>query len=161
MEHIQKCFSGTHYVLGDYVLTAVPNAFNQGIGYWLSKRGCSAAQYCFTANTPKEVYYQMNNGMDAYIKLLESLLNGKSSFSEKMPSREAVSELAPIRHHDSYKVEQLRKMLAHETSVDEEHYGANLSHWHGDAKPLTIDAGGLRALIDYYSTHDTDLGNEE
>lgn len=58
---------------------------------------------------------------------------------------------------DAYKVEQLTKMLSHETSETEEHYGAHLSHWHGDAKPLTIDAGGLRALIDYYSKHDTVL----
>lgn len=26
---------------------------------------------------------------------------------------------------------------------------------------LTIDAGGLRALIRHYETHDTDLENEE
>lgn len=65
---------------------------------------------------------------------------------------------------DSYKVKELTKMLAHEESGTEEHYGANLSHWAGDAKPLTIDAGGIRALIRHYSTHDTDLegrGNEE
>ena len=60
---------------------------------------------------------------------------------------------------DAYKVEQLELMLAHETSQHEHHYGANLSHWWGDAKPLTIDAGGLRVLIGYYKTHDTDLGN--
>lgn len=58
---------------------------------------------------------------------------------------------------DSYKVEQLTKMLAHETSKDEVHYGAHLTHWYGDAKPLTIDAGGIKALIQYYSEHDTDL----
>ena len=62
---------------------------------------------------------------------------------------------------DKYKVEQLKLMLAHENSREEEHYGANLSHWYGDAKPLTIDAGGLRALIEYYSTHDTDLDGKE
>lgn len=60
---------------------------------------------------------------------------------------------------DAYKVEQLELMLAHETSRHEVHYGANLSHWWGDTKPLCIDAGGLRALIRYYKTHDTDLGN--
>lgn len=62
---------------------------------------------------------------------------------------------------DGYKVKQLEKMLAHETSEDEEHYGARLSHWCGDAMVLTIDAGGLRALIKYYSEHDTNLGNKE
>ena len=45
----------------------------------------------------------------------------------------------------------LKKMLEHETSKTEEHYGARLSHWYGDSKVLTIDAGGLRALIRYYS----------
>ena len=58
---------------------------------------------------------------------------------------------------DSYKVQQLEKMLAHETSKTEEHYGARLTHWYGDTKALTIDAGGLRALIRYYSKHDTNL----
>ena len=48
-------------------------------------------------------------------------------------------------------------MLAHETQEGVKHYGAHLSHWYGDAKHLTIDAGGLQALIDYYSTHNTTL----
>ena len=58
---------------------------------------------------------------------------------------------------DIYKVEQLKKMLAHETQEGVKHYGAHLSHWYGDAKHLTIDAGGLQALIDYYSTHNPTL----
>lgn len=62
---------------------------------------------------------------------------------------------------DSYKVKQLRRMLAHETSRSEEHYGARLSHWCGDTMTLTIDAGGLKALIRYYETHDTDLEGTE
>lgn len=57
---------------------------------------------------------------------------------------------------DDYKVKQLRKMLAHETD-DGEHYGARLSHWYGDTNTLTIDAGGLEALIRYYEEHDTNL----
>ena len=48
-------------------------------------------------------------------------------------------------------------MLLHETSKTEEHYGAHLTHWFGDTKPLTIDAGGISALIVYYSDHDTEL----
>lgn len=47
-------------------------------------------------------------------------------------------------------------MLAHETGSGE-HYGARLSHWYGDTRTLTIDAGGLKALIAYYETHNTDL----
>ena len=62
--------------------------------------------------------------------------------------------------HDPYKVDQLLKMLAHETSPDE-HYGARLRHDGGDTKVLTIDAGGLRALITHYATHRTDLENRE
>lgn len=62
---------------------------------------------------------------------------------------------------DSYKVKQLKQMLSHETSKSEEHYGARLSHWYGDTNTLTIDAGGLKALIHYYETHDTDLEGTE
>lgn len=58
---------------------------------------------------------------------------------------------------DLYKVEHLKKMLTHEISKEEEHYGAHLTHHFGDSNSLTIDAGGLRALIEYYSHHDTDL----
>lgn len=54
---------------------------------------------------------------------------------------------------DSYKVAQLQRMLAHETSKTEEHYGANLSHWAGDSKPILIDAGGIKALIRHYTKH--------
>lgn len=57
---------------------------------------------------------------------------------------------------DDYKVKQLRQMLAHETGSGE-HYGARLSHCYGDTRTLTIDAGGLKALIHYYETHNTDL----
>lgn len=60
---------------------------------------------------------------------------------------------------DAYKIVQLNKMLAHEESKTEVHYGARLSHIYGDTNTLTIDAGGLRALIKYYSTHRTDLEN--
>lgn len=62
---------------------------------------------------------------------------------------------------DEYKVKQLQKMLAHETSEDGMHYGAHLSHWHEGTAHLTIDAGGLKALIEHYQSHDTDLGNGE
>ncbi len=60
---------------------------------------------------------------------------------------------------DDYKVKQLKKMLEHEESSTEEHYGARLSHWWGDTNTLTIDAGGLRTLINYYATHRINLEN--
>lgn len=70
---------------------------------------------------------------------------------------EVLSEHDGIAGHDPYKVKQLETMLAHETASGEEHYGAKLSHWYGDTKTLTIDAGGLRALKEYYKTHRTEL----
>ena len=63
--------------------------------------------------------------------------------------------------HDSYKTDQLMKMLAYETKDGQEHYGARLHHKESGARALTIDAGGLRALISYYATHRTELGIRE
>ena len=63
--------------------------------------------------------------------------------------------------HDPYKVRELLKMLKHETQEGTAHYGARLHHEQSGAKVLTIDAGGLRALISHYATHYTDLENGE
>lgn len=63
--------------------------------------------------------------------------------------------------HDPYKAGELAEMLKYETREGEVHYGARLTHKESGAKPLTIDAGGLRALMSYYATHRTDLGNGE
>lgn len=63
--------------------------------------------------------------------------------------------------HDPYKVDQLLKMLKAETDPEQAHYGARLHHEDSGAKVLTIDAGGLRALISHYATHRTDLENKE
>jgi hypothetical protein len=38
-----------NYIYGDYVLTKVNNAFNDKVCYWISKRGCAKAFYCFTS----------------------------------------------------------------------------------------------------------------
>lgn len=104
----------------------------------------SECNYRYCGMVP--VYYQqeLEAAITALIKCRESL-NGL----HKQPESGAP--------HDPYKVEQLLKMLAHETSKSEEHYGAKLSHWYGDTKTLTIDAGGLRALVTHYATHRTDL----
>lgn len=61
---------------------------------------------------------------------------------------------------NAYKVMQLELMLAHEVSPKEEHYGAHLQHWYGDSKPIQIDAGGLRALIDHYGDLSADETTE-
>ncbi len=52
---------------------------------------------------------------------------------------------------DAYMIKTLEKMLSHEEVPHKMHYGAQLSHWYGDTQPITIDAGGLRALIAHYS----------
>ena len=52
---------------------------------------------------------------------------------------------------DSYKLEQLKIMLEWEKNAQpNEQYGAHLTHWSGQAKPINIDAGALEALIAYY-----------
>ena len=65
---------------------------------------------------------------------------------------------AGVPEMDYYKVQQLEKMLEHETSVHEVHYGAYLSHWYGDTKNITLDAGGLKTLLEHYRHHKTDMG---
>ena len=52
---------------------------------------------------------------------------------------------------DEYKVKQLEAMLSHEEGEGRDvGYGAHLSHWYGDSKPIQLDAGALRVLIQYY-----------
>lgn len=62
---------------------------------------------------------------------------------------------------DTYKVEQLKKMLEHETNETETHYGAHLTHWCGDSKPICLDAGALKVLIEYYSNPQCDESSNE
>lgn len=65
-------------------------------------------------------------------------------------------QTAPVKG-DEYKVKQLQKMLEEEEKDPEKAFGARLSHPIAGSTHLTIDAGGLRALIAYYQTHTTDL----
>lgn len=52
---------------------------------------------------------------------------------------------------DDYKIAQLEKMLQFEEQQDEKNqFGAHLTHWSGHGKPINIDAGALRVLIEYY-----------
>lgn len=64
-----------HRIYGDYVITGIRNAFNSKTSYWLSKRDCAKAVYCFTA-TDQEVENQIRDGWDSYIRLLESSTGG-------------------------------------------------------------------------------------
>ena len=61
--------------------------------------------------------------------------------------------------YDPYRVGELTRMLKHEMREGEVHCGARLVHRDSGAKDLTIDAGGLRALMSYYATHRTDPEN--
>lgn len=88
----------------------------------------------------------------------------RTAIAQLIKCRESLTELQKPPEgvpHDPYKVEQLLKMLKTETDPEQEHYGARLHHEDSGAKVLTIDAGGLRALISHYATHRTDLENGE
>lgn len=63
-----------HRVFGAYVLTPVPNAFNDKTSWWISKKGRTAAHYCFTASSQKEADWQIENGLQGYIDLLNFAL---------------------------------------------------------------------------------------
>jgi hypothetical protein len=56
-----------------------------------------------------------------------------------------------------YMVDQLLKMWKHETDQTKEHHGAKLHHDSSGTDVLTIDAGGLGALIEYYVTHKSNI----
>ena len=53
-----------------------------------------------------------------------------------------------------YKIDQLKLMLQAEADKDNGGYGARLSHWHGNAKDITIEADAIKALIRYYERKD-------
>lgn len=108
----------------------------------------SACNYRYNGMIPAYYQQELREAIIALIKCRDSLKG----------LHEPQDGGAP---HDPYKVEQLLKMLAYETAKGEEHYGARLQHNGWDTKALTIDAGGLRALISHYATHKTDLENEE
>ena len=50
----------------------------------------------------------------------------------------------------SYKVEQLRLMYKAEADPDKGGFGAHLTHWSGNAKPVNLDAKAIAALIKHY-----------
>lgn len=117
-------------------------------GEIILKLGAEISTCYYHCNGMIPAYYEQElcEAVDAVTKCSDSLKGLCKSRGNDAP-------------HDPYKVEQLLKMLSHETSQTEEHYGARLRHGGGDTKVLTIDAGGLRALIAHYATHRTDLEN--
>ena len=56
------------------IITPCKNAFNEKTSWWLSKRDYTIAMYAFTADTEREVEYQMEH-IDSYINNFELLLN--------------------------------------------------------------------------------------
>ena len=64
-----------------YVLSGIKNAFNRKTGWWLTKKGCTLAHYCFSTEgsekmQEKEVAYHMNS-VESYVSLLEAALTEK------------------------------------------------------------------------------------
>lgn len=57
---------------GDYVFSPCQNAFNGKTSWWLSKKDCTVAIYCFTAGTTAEVDAQLSaGGEQAYIQMFK------------------------------------------------------------------------------------------
>ena len=56
-------------------------------------------------------------------------------------------------HPYQYKIDQLQAMLTIELDPNPNvgGYGAHLQHWYGNSKGIQLDAGALKALIDYYT----------
>lgn len=110
----------------------------------------SEVKYRYSSEGFEPLYYEreISEAIEAVNRCADSLKETQQRHIEAL-------------HADPYKVEQLCKMLSHETDKEKEHYGARLHHKESGAKVLTIDAGGLRALITHYATHRTDLENGE
>ncbi|MBQ7673239.1 MAG: hypothetical protein IJT36_01745 [Alphaproteobacteria bacterium] len=62
------------YVKGDYVLTPCPNAFNNKVSYWISKKHVMYAMYCFTPLDEKDTEYHVSH-FDTYILAYERYLD--------------------------------------------------------------------------------------
>lgn len=63
-------------VFGDYILTPVLDPFTGKMGWWISKKGFTAARYCFTASDEKGIEYQITKGLTGYMALLDGTLRG-------------------------------------------------------------------------------------
>lgn len=106
-------------------------------------------RYSIGVSTMVPAYYQQEISV-----AVTQLIKCRDSLKGLQTQPEGVS-------HDLYKVGELMKMLKHETREGKTHYGARLHHEDSGANILTIDAGGLRALISHYATHGTDLENKD
>ena len=50
-----------HYIFDEYVISAIPNAFNNNFSYWVSKTGYSIAYYLFSDDTNDAILAQLEN----------------------------------------------------------------------------------------------------
>lgn len=65
---------------GDYVFSPCQNAFNGKTSWWLSKKDCTVAIYCFTAGTTAEVDAQLSaGGGQAYIQMFKERTGGRNA----------------------------------------------------------------------------------
>lgn len=58
-----------HYIFGDFVFTSIPNAFNSKLSFWLTKKGCIKALYCFSVRPgdEKEIERQLKEKNSYFI----------------------------------------------------------------------------------------------
>lgn len=62
-------------ICGEYVLSPCRNAFNGKMSWWISKKDCTIAMYCFTAMSEKDVDEQLSGeNCRAYIKMFEEVM---------------------------------------------------------------------------------------
>lgn len=80
------------FIYGEYVLQGIPNAFNDKISYWLSKKGMTVAYYCFSTNNPEEV---KEHDILGYIHMAEERF--KQSFTNTLKSEEVSQVLTSKR----------------------------------------------------------------
>lgn len=53
-----------------HIFTGVPSG--NKTAYWISRKGNTDAYYCFTADSEQELNYQLENGIDEYVRLYET-----------------------------------------------------------------------------------------
>lgn len=59
------------YVFGEYVFTPVLNAFNNKTSWWISKKGCTQAMYCFTGDEKEAAYQLAEDNRVSYFTMFE------------------------------------------------------------------------------------------
>ena len=77
LHEIKKIENG--YVIDNlYVLYPIQNAFNSKKSYWLSKKGCTIATYCFSIDKTNEwtLEYQLEH-MEGHIKRFKEAIKPK------------------------------------------------------------------------------------